>query len=225
MVFKRAKQQNLQKNNDPPWHSMSGEEVLKKLQTSVNGLSEDEVIARQKKFGKNTLPLAKSPSFLRIFLHQFLNSLIYILLVAGVVSLLIKQLTDAIFISVVLLLNAFLGTFQEWKAEKSATALQSFLKILTRVKRIKKQKEGGSFQECPPYKIECLREGYQKEIDAEELVPGDIVFLESGNKVPADLRLLYVNNLTIDEALLTGESLPKLPFNFKRYRRLWKYTH
>ncbi|MDL1970241.1 MAG: HAD-IC family P-type ATPase [Candidatus Desulfofervidaceae bacterium] len=210
MAFlKRVKKQDTQKNNSISWHTIPAAEVLKRLHTSVNGLTEDEVIARQKKFGKNTLPLAEPLSFLKIFLHQFLNPLIYILLVAGFVSLLIKELTDAIFIFAVLLLNAFLGTFQEWKAEKSATALQSFLKIFTRVKRAKEQKEGSSIQECPPYSIECLREGAQKEIDAEDLVPGDIVFLESGNKVPADLRLLHVNNLTIDESLLTGESLSK----------------
>ncbi len=205
--FKKNKAQGYQeKTSSIPWHTIPAEEVLKKLQTSVNGLTEDEVIARQKKFGKNTLPLAEPLSFLKIFLHQFLNPLIYILLVAGIASLLIKELTDAIFIFAVLLLNAFLGTFQEWKAEKSATALQSFLKIFTRVKRAMKE-EG---KECPPYSIECLREGAQKEIDAEDSVPGDIVFLESGNKVPADLRLLQVNNLTIDESLLTGESLPKI---------------
>ena len=195
-------------NNSIPWHTIQAEEVLKRLKTSFNGLTEDEIITRQEKFGKNTLPLAKPLSFLKIFLHQFLNPLIYILLAAGIVSLLIKQLTDAIFIFAVLLLNAFLGTFQEWKAEKSATALQSFLKIFTWVKRAKKKGES-PVQECPPYSIECLREGAQKELDAEDLVPGDIVFLESGNKVPADLRLLQVNNLTIDESLLTGESLPK----------------
>ena len=195
-------------NNSIPWHTIQAEEVLKRLKTSFNGLTEDEIITRQEKFGKNTLPLAKPLSFIKIFLHQFLNPLIYILLVAGIVSLLIKQLTDAIFIFAVLLLNAFLGTFQEWKAEKSATALQSFLKIFTWVKRAKKKGES-PVQECPPYSIECLREGAQKELDAEDLVPGDIVFLESGNKVPADLRLLQVNNLTIDESLLTGESLPK----------------
>jgi len=195
-------------NYSIPWHTIPAEEVLKKLKTSFNGLTEDEIIARQEKFGKNTLPLAEPLSFLKIFLHQFLNPLIYILLVAGIVSLLIKELTDAIFIFAVLLLNAFLGTFQEWKAEKSATALQSFLKIFTWVKRAKKKGES-PIQECPSYSIECLREGAQKELDAEDLVPGDIVFLESGNKVPADLRLLQVNNLTIDESLLTGESLPK----------------
>jgi len=195
-------------NYSIPWHTIPAEEILKKLKTSFNGLTEDEIITRQEKFGKNTLPLAKPLSFLKIFLHQFLNPLIYILLVAGIVSLFIKELTDAIFIFAVLLLNAFLGTFQEWKAEKSATALRSFLKIFTLVKRAKKKGES-PIQECPPYSIECLREGERKELDAEDLVPGDIVFLESGNKVPADLRLLQVNNLTIDESLLTGESLPK----------------
>jgi magnesium-transporting ATPase (P-type) len=120
-----------------------------------------------------------------IFLHQFLSPLIYILLAAAVIAVLIGDPTDAGFIFAVVLLNAGLGTFQEWKAEKSAAALQNLLKVQARVRR----------------------RGVERQITADELVPGDIVLLESGNRVPTDLRLLRTTNLSIDESLLTGESL------------------
>ncbi|NIQ96257.1 MAG: ATPase, partial [Desulfuromonadales bacterium] len=106
---------------------------------------------RQKQFGPNALPEKKPPGLALIFLHQFLSPLIYILLVAGGVSLAIGELTDAVFIFAVILLNALLGTFQEWKAEKSAAALQRLLGIRAWVRR----------------------KGGEKEVAAEELVPGD----------------------------------------------------
>ena len=104
---------------------------------------------------------------------------------AAAISLFIGEHTDAGFIFAILLLNASLGTFQEWKAEQSAAALQSLLKIFTRVRR----------------------QGMEQELSSEELIPGDICLMESGDRVPADLRLFQVNNLAIDESLLTGESL------------------
>jgi len=179
------KQNNQGKNGITAWHSMPEEEVFKKLRSTVIGLSDDQVTERQKEFGKNILPAKKPPGIGEIFLHQFLSPLIYILLIAGAVSILIKEITDAVFIFGVVLLNAVIGTFQEWKAERGAAALQGLLKIQARVNR----------------------GGIERRIAAEELVPGDVVLLESGNRVPADLRLVRVNNLCIDESLLTGESL------------------
>ncbi len=169
----------------PGWHTMQEEQILQRLQTNRDGLDNNEVTRRQEEFGKNTLPTKEPPTLLQIFLHQFLSPLIYILLAAGVVSLVLEEFTDAAFIFAVILLNAALGTFQEWKAERSAAALQNLLKIYTRVRR----------------------SGVDKQASADELVPGDIVFFESGNRVPADIRLLQVNNLFVDESLLTGESL------------------
>ncbi|HEX9667367.1 MAG TPA: HAD-IC family P-type ATPase [Thermodesulfobacteriota bacterium] len=174
-----------EKNQVIAWHWISEQEVFKKTQSTIGGLNNDQVIERQEEFGKNVLPHKEPPTLGAIALHQFLSPLIYILLVAGIVSILIGEFTDALFIFVVILLNAGLGTYQEWKAEKSAAALHSLLKIFARARR----------------------GGVERQIQAEELVPGDIVLLESGNKVPADLRLIQVNNLTIDESLLTGESL------------------
>ena len=179
-------------NSPPPcqdelgidWHLLEVDEVFEKTQSDLQGLSQSEATERLKEFGRNSLPERKPPGFATIFLHQFLSPLIYILLAAGSLSLLIGEVTDALFIFAVILLNAGLGTFQEWKAEQSAAALQSLLRVFARVRR------GGK----------------EINIPGEELVPGDIVSLESGNRVPADLRLITIKNLAIDESLLTGES-------------------
>jgi len=167
------------------WHALSEEEVLRRLATSLNGLSSEEVQLRQQRFGRNILPVHPPPTLFEIILHQFKSPLIYVLLVAGLVSILLEDVKDAVFIFAVVLLNASLGTFQEWRAERSAAALQSLLRVYVRVRR----------------------DGGERPVDAEELTPGDIVLLESGNRVPADIRLLQAHNLTVDESLLTGESL------------------
>lgn len=166
------------------YYNNSVESVLKSLNTTRNGLSDEEVKKRRDKCGMNRMPGQKKAGLLKIFLAQFLNPLIYVLLIASVVTIILEEYTDAIFIAVVLLLNAVIGTVQEYKAEKSAAALQQLVKVMAKARR------GGSVVT----------------IDSEELVPGDIVFLESGNKVPADVRLIEANDLKIDEAFLTGES-------------------
>ena len=168
------------------WHSLSDGATQKKLQTDMNGLSQSQVEERLQEFGKNTLPAPKPPTLLLVVLHQFASPLIYILLIAGVVSLVIGDVKDAVFIFAVILLNAVIGTMQEWRAEKQAHALQVLLKIQAKVRRT----------------------GHRQSLPAEELVPGDVVLIESGDKVPADLRLIQTNNLAIDESFLTGESLP-----------------
>lgn len=169
---------------NPIWHQLSPQQVLDHLDSTTSGLAVAEAAARLSRYGPNQLPVKPPPGAVTIFLHQFFSPLIYILLVAGTVSLLIGEHTDAGFIFAVILLNAGLGTFQEWKAEKSAANLQQLLKIRARVRRDNRAAE------CP----------------AEDLVAGDIVLLESGQRVPADLRLLQVRGLTVDESLLTGES-------------------
>ncbi|MFA5644482.1 MAG: HAD-IC family P-type ATPase [Patescibacteria group bacterium] len=166
------------------WHAIEVEEVFKKLNSSPQGLSSEECFLRQKEFGLNKLPERKKPSFFIIFLHQFFSPLIYILLLAGAISLLLGELVDFIFIISVIILNSALGAWQENKAEKNAVALQNLLKIKARVRR----------------------NGFEKNIDAEDLVLGDIVFLESGFKVPADIRLFEAKNIQIDQSFLTGES-------------------
>jgi magnesium-transporting ATPase (P-type) len=172
-------------NQPIAWHAIRVDQVQVKLQANLAGLSPQQVQERQMEFGRNTLPERKPPTLLEIVLHQFKSPLIYILLIAGAIALLSGDVKDAIFIFVVILLNATIGTLQEWRAEQSAHALQKMLKVQARVRRV----------------------GQQISVDAEELVPGDLVLLESGDKVPADLRLVLANNLAIDEAFLTGESL------------------
>lgn len=167
------------------WHALPETEVAKRLETSPDGLTDTQALERQREFGRNVLPARKPPTALRIFVRQFLSPLIYILLAAGIVAILMGDVTDAGFIFAVVLLNAGLGAFQEWKAERSAASLQRLLRIVARVRR----------------------NGAVTEKSAEDLVPGDLVYLESGARVPADLRLLLTNNLAVDEALLTGESL------------------
>ncbi len=167
------------------YHQLSPEEVLNRLSTDIDGLTKEEIVKRQAKYGRNTIPQPKSKSLLRIFLSQFLNPLIYVLIAAAAISMFTGDFRDAIFIMAIIVFNSLLGTYQEWRAENSAQALRDMVKVTCRVKR----------------------DGRVHSIDSEELIPGDIVLLESGFKVPADLRLIDVNNLWVEEALLTGESL------------------
>ncbi len=167
------------------YYNYENDRVFKELSSSFEGLSADEVLSRRKKFGKNTLPRKKPPTIFEIILNQILNPLIYILIAAAIFALVAGDIKDSVFIFLVIVINAGIGAFQEWKAEKSSQALEKMLKINARV----------------------IREGKETSIESEAIVPGDIVLLESGSKVPADMRLLEVNNISIDESLLTGESV------------------
>jgi len=169
-------------------HAASNEAVLVELESSLHGLTHSEAVARIEQYGRNTLPQARMPGIATVFLRQFISPLIYVLIAAALLSLMIKEWSDAGFISAVLFINAIIGTIQEHSAQRAAAALQELVSMHCRV----------------------LREGDTYEINAEELVPGDIVLLESGDKVPADLRLLDSHDLEVDESLLTGESLPVL---------------
>ncbi len=168
------------------WTSCDEAELCRRLRTDPQGLAQAEVDERLREYGSNVLPGKQPPTLAQVVLHQFKSPLIYILLIAGLAALALGDTKDAVFIFAVILLNAAIGTFQEWRAEQSAHALQSLLKIVTRVRRA----------------------GEIETVTAEGLVPGDVVLLESGDKVPADIRLLQSVNLTIDEAFLTGESMP-----------------
>ena len=166
------------------WHALKDSEVLAKTRSCRQGLTSSEAAVRLDRHGPNLLPGKPPPGLATIFVHQFLSPLIYILIAAGLVSLAIGEWTDAGFIFAVILLNAMLGTFQEWKAERSAAALQQLLKISCRVRR----------------------DNHVQALDAENLVPGDIIVLESGDRIPADVRLLDIHSLSVNESLLTGES-------------------
>jgi Ca2+-transporting ATPase len=181
----KASEVERRRSDEFAWHAAEKQEVFERLRASADGLTEAETKARLERFGKNVLPVKDPPSLAEIILHQFKSPLIYILLAAAVVAVALRDFTDAGFIMAVVLLNAGLGTFQEWRAEQSAAGLQKLLKVVTRVRR----------------------DGAERQIEADDLAPGDVVLLESGNRVPADLRLLQVNNLSVDESFLTGESL------------------
>jgi len=170
------------------WHALGLQAVLAATDASEAGLSASEATARIHRFGPNELPHQPAPAWWTIVLRQFQSPLIYILGIAAGVSLFIGHEEDAAFIFAVLAINAAIGGYQEWRAEQSSQGLQKLLKVRAAV----------------------LRDGDVREIDAEEVVPGDILFLESGNRVPADLRLISAHGLEVDESLLTGESLSVL---------------
>ena len=166
-------------------YALSAERVLSSLSTTPTGLGHGEAADRQRQFGPNALPRKTPPGLFEYFFNQFKSPLIYVLVIAALVSLLIGEYSDALFIAAVLLLNALIGTVQEFSAQRSAESLQKMMMTQARV----------------------LRGGEAYQLGSEEIVPGDIVLLESGDKVPADMRLLDSHNLEIDESLLTGESL------------------
>ena len=175
----------------PPIESacaLSSAAALQKLQSRRRGLTAAEARERLLRFGPNKLPRARPPGLFRVFLHQFTSPLIYILIAAAGFSLLIREYSDAGFIAAVLLVNAVIGAAQEFSAQRAADALNRLASARARV----------------------LRDNESRPVDAAELTPGDIVMLESGDRVPADLRLLESRDLEIDESLLTGESLAVL---------------
>jgi potassium/sodium efflux P-type ATPase len=155
------------------------------LSSDANGLGTAEAASRLEKYGYNELRFKKQSALVR-FLLQFRSSLIYVLLAAAVVTAALGMWVDSAVIFVVVVANAIIGFIQEGKAEASMEVLGKMMVL-----------------DCT-----VLRDGERKEIPARELVPGDVVLLEEGDRVPADLRLFYVRNLSVDEALLTGESVP-----------------
>lgn len=167
------------------WHVANVGDIWKELDSSEQGLSKSEATQRLEKYGLNELPHQPPPTWWQILLRQFQSPLIYILVAAAVVAVFAGDFKDAGFIAAVLAINALIGGYQEWRAEQSSRALQQLLHIRASV----------------------VRDGEVREVDAEELVPGDVVWMESGNRVPADLRLIHAHGLEIDESLLTGESL------------------
>jgi magnesium-transporting ATPase (P-type) len=174
--------------NEPvPWHAVDADEVVRRLNTNTkHGLDAAEVSKRLSTHGPNRLPEGKKQGPLVRFLLQFNNILVYVLLAAGFVKLMTGLWLDAAIIFAVVVINSLLGFIQEGKAEK---ALDSIRKMLSAEARV-------------------IRGGQTRLLPAEELVPGDIVLLESGDKIPADLRLIEVKNLRTEEAALTGESVP-----------------
>jgi len=168
------------------WHSTPYQTVIEELQSSLNGLDETEVKLRRKKYGANHLKLKRGENVFWIFFRQFHNPLIYILIASGALAVFLGKVTDASVVFAVVMLNTLIGFFQEYR---SSQAIQALLQMI-------------------PQTSNVIRNGVVSSINSSELVPGDILVLQAGDRVAADIRLLSVKNLGCDESALTGESLP-----------------
>ncbi|MBD3354696.1 calcium-translocating P-type ATPase, SERCA-type [Candidatus Woesearchaeota archaeon] len=191
----KSKKEN--KENKKTYYDKEIKEVLKELDTEEEGLSSSEAKKRLEKYGRNKLKEEKGISGFKIFIEQFKSPLIWVLIAAMLISiavafiekengLRVKDLTDAIVIFVILVLNAVLGFIQEYKAEKAIEELKKLASL----------------------KATVLRDGKEKDVDAEELVPGDVVLIETGDRIPADARIIEEHEMETQEAALTGESTP-----------------
>lgn len=167
------------------WHALTEKEIFDELETTKNGLKSEDIESRLAKFGYNELVEEKRRTHLEIFLNQFKSFLVGILIVAFGISLVFKEWIDASVIFVIIIINAFLGYTQEYRAEKAIQAL----KKMTASKTI------------------VIRDGVRREILSREVVPGDLIFFDEGRVIPADARLIESESLKVDESSLTGESL------------------
>lgn len=161
------------------------DEVLNELNTKEDGLDEEEVIKRQKKYGLNILPKEEKTSVFKIFINEFLDPIVILLLVAIIFSFIAGEVIDAIAIFLIVIVDVIMGTYEENKANNTAEALEKLVTVMVRVIRNKKEVE----------------------VKSEELVIGDICLLESGDKISADMRIIDSHNLMVNEAILTGESV------------------
>jgi magnesium-transporting ATPase (P-type) len=169
------------------WHHMTADEAIAVSSSdATTGLSHTEATQRLARFGPNALPEPKSRTLLSVFLSQFKNPLIYLLLIAAVIAAFVGERTDPAVIVAVVLINAIIGTLQEGRAERSLKALRRLASQKTRV----------------------IRDGIEQVVEAKALVPGDLLLLSAGDAVPADARLVVGAALQVAEAALTGESLP-----------------
>jgi Ca2+-transporting ATPase len=178
--------QPVYKGADMNWHQRDIEDVLDELRSSRTGLSADEVLKRLEDHGPNVITEEKKKGSFMMFLDQFRDFMILVLIAAAVISGVIGEFSDAIAIIIIIILNAMLGFVQEYRAEQAMTALKKMAALTATV----------------------VRDGKITEIEAAGLVPGDIVILETGKIVPADMRLTEAAHLKAVEASLTGESLP-----------------
>ena len=177
----------MEKLAEENWHQLPAEKATGLLECDpANGLTQSEVGARLRQFGRNEMTAQKRMSEWKRFLLQFAQPLMYILLLASGVTLVLGEYVDSAVIFAVTFVNALVGFFQESKAGKAIEALSKM--VLT--------------------EATVRRDGRRQRVNSTDLVPGDIVLLQSGDKVPADLRLLHVRSLQVDESALTGESVP-----------------
>lgn len=172
-------------NMDKNFEKMNKNKIFKELNTSINGLKNEDVKKRLKKYGINELPKESVKTLWQIFFESFKDPIIYVLIVASVLSLIAGELVDGVAIILIILIDAIVSTIQEYKAEKNSEALKDLIK----------------------FKVKVIRDSKQLEVDSSTIVPGDIILLESGTQVTADAKIINSTNLTIDESVLTGESI------------------
>ncbi len=159
--------------------------LLKKYKTSLNGLNKKEVKERLDKFGLNELPKEEQKSVAQLFFGSLKDPIIYVLIASAILSFIVGEVTDALVIIFIICVDAIVSTVQEYRAAKNSEALKELIK----------------------FKVKVIRENRQVEVDSSNIVPGDILIVESGTKVSADARIIKSNNLTVDESVLTGESI------------------
>lgn len=170
----------------PNWYEMKREEVLTRLKVDSGGLTSAEARDRLKIYGSNTLPKSKPDSYLKIFIRQFASPLIYLLLAAAAIVAAMGEYTDGVIIAAVLMLNAIIGAIQEGRAVKTLASLEQLVTT----------------------QATAVRDGQETTLQDSELLPGDIIILREGEKVPADCRILEQFSLKVDESAITGESVP-----------------
>lgn len=175
----------MQQTLEHPW-SVETDEIFTHFESTHKGLSDEEALQRLKLYGNNSFHSHDKKSAFKIFLQQLTSPLIFILIAAAVITAILNEWVEVVVISLAVIINAGLGFYREYHAENTLEKLSSFIKDRTRV----------------------IRGGYEQEIDSEMLVPGDILKLSYGSRIPADAKLLSENNIHVDEAVLTGESLP-----------------
>lgn len=173
-------------SDDIHWHAMAMDDVLVKLEAPTQGLTDEEVRRRTERYGLNELKEKPRPTFWQLVLAQLNNFIVILLIVASLISAVLGDWIEAAVIMLIVVLNAILGVVQESRAEEALAALKKM-----------------AAPEC-----QVLRNGQRVSVPARELVPGDVVYLEAGNFVPADMRLIEAVNLRVEEAALTGESVP-----------------
>ncbi len=167
------------------YYSSSKENVMEKFETGEEGLSSKEVQERLLKYGKNELPSAKKDSLLKLFFSQFENPIEIILVVTVILSFIAGEVIDAVALIFIILVDVIMGTVEEWRARKDAESLINMIKVMAKV----------------------IRDGKEINIDSSEIVVGDIISLESGDKISADARIIECHNFQVDESALTGESI------------------
>ena len=170
------------------YHSKNVKETLLELDSSIEGLSKQEVKTRINKYGKNEIPKAQKDSIMKLFFEELINPMEIILIITVILSLIIGEFVDAITLTIIILVDVIIGTIEQWQARKDAESLINMIKVMVHV----------------------IRDSEDLEIESSELVIGDIISLESGDKISADARIIECHNFQVDESALTGESLPVL---------------